>query len=154
MFNQLKCARLLIQHGANVKWVNRFKQTGIHISCINGSFELTELLVKHGCDYLCLDSLGLNALDYACQSGNQELVRFLISLKESHILFSGQCLFNAINCSHPYIVEILLKNKFWMLMLLRCEENMIIAYLIEKMVCCEIVFISKLVVVRQNGDFQ
>lgn len=131
---QLKCFQILVTHGAQLNAINRRKQTALHLSCRAGFVEAVQTLLLYECEYLCMDDMRMNALDYACESGCVELVRLLMSQKDAHLLVSAQCLFSAIESKHPYVVEYLLKSKYWMLLLLRCEETLIISHLIEKMV--------------------
>ena len=130
--NRLRCVRLLLAHGANPNALNKYRQNGLHLSCCIGSYESTEVLMKYGCDYFCLDAYKMNSMNYACQSGSQDIVKLLLNLKDTYMLVNNNCLNNAIEYNHPCVVDILLKSKYWH-MLIKLETS-IIRNLIEKMV--------------------
>jgi ankyrin repeat protein len=136
----LKCFKILIENNAFINACNKRKQTALHLCCRFGLVECVQMLLctttttNNECEYLSVDEMRMNALDYACEMGNVELVRLLLNLSDAHLLVNAQCLFSALDGKHPYVVECLLKSKYWMLLLLRCEETLIISHLIERMV--------------------
>jgi len=135
--SNLKCFKILLDNHAFINACNKRKQTALHLCCRFGLVECVQMLLCNSgkeCEYLSVDEMRMNALDYACEMGNVELVRLLLSLSDAHLLVNAQCLFSALDGKHPYVVECLLKSKYWMLLLLRCEETLIISHLIERMV--------------------
>jgi ankyrin repeat protein len=131
--SQFRCVSLLLEYGANSAAENQAKQNGLHLSCMIGSYEITECLIKYACPYVVLDSLKMNPLDYACQNGNVEVVRLLLTLEDANFLISQKCLDYAIEGNHPYVADVLFKCKHWQL-LIKNEESPLISNLIEKMV--------------------
>lgn len=131
--NQHRCVSLLLEYGTNSASENQAKQNGMHLSCMIGSYEITESLIKYACPYVTLDCHKMNPLDYACQNGSVEVVRLMLTLDDIHLLISHSCLDYAIDNNHPYVADILFKCKYWQL-LIRNEESPLIGNLIERMV--------------------
>ena len=134
---QRKSVFLLLNHGANANAENQNKQNGLHLSCSIGSYEITELLLRHGCNYKYLDKTNMNPLDYACVNGNVEIVKLLLQLEDARLFVNSSCLQYAIENNHPCVVDILLKSKYWN-MLMKCDESSLIPKLIQNMVIKEL----------------
>ncbi len=83
LHNQHNVARLLIEYGADLKCVNLKKQASVHLSCMIGSYEITEHLIRKGATLNCIDINKMNPLSYACKNGNVELVKMLLDTYES-----------------------------------------------------------------------
>ena len=139
--NQYKCVVLLLEYGADVNAENTSKQNGMHLSCSIGSYEIVEVLLKYGCHHTSVDANKMNPLDYACQNGNVDVVRLLLSLDDAHLLITSNCLDYAIEHNHHYVAEVLLKSKYWT-MVMKYEESPLIHNLISKMVIKNMSFLE------------
>ncbi|KAH3799995.1 hypothetical protein DPMN_153646 [Dreissena polymorpha] len=63
----------------NVNLYDTEGQTALHLSCLDGNFELVKLLVKFGADVKLANRDGWNALHIAAYSGHQDIALYLIS---------------------------------------------------------------------------
>ncbi|MGB0561003.1 MAG: ankyrin repeat domain-containing protein [Spirulinaceae cyanobacterium] len=74
----LAIARLLINHGADVNWIDGEGVTPIILSSFKGHVALTRLLLAHDADITVRDQWNRTALDYALRRGeDDEIVRLL-----------------------------------------------------------------------------
>ncbi len=62
-------ARLLIDHGANVNWIDGEGVTPLILASFKDHIELVELLLAHGADTTIRDQWNRTALDYALRRG-------------------------------------------------------------------------------------
>ena len=63
---------------ADINAENNDKQTALHLSCKQGSVEISELLLNYGSVLNTNDNFNNNPLVYACLNGNSNLVDFLL----------------------------------------------------------------------------
>ena len=76
--NCCKCAKLLIERGANINVSDKFQTSPLIYAVKNKNLKLVELLLASGSDIDAVDSRGCNALHHACNHGNIEIARKLI----------------------------------------------------------------------------
>ena len=74
---QLKIARLLIEHGANVNARATNDFTPLHESAASGKIDFAQLLIEHGADVNAKTTDGKTPLDYAREHKQQEMVELL-----------------------------------------------------------------------------
>ncbi|MGD1904936.1 MAG: ankyrin repeat domain-containing protein [Leptolyngbyaceae cyanobacterium] len=67
-------ARLLIDHGADVNWVDGEGVTPLILAAFKGHTELAELLLSHGADTTVIDQWNRTALDYALRRGEDDAI--------------------------------------------------------------------------------
>jgi uncharacterized protein len=65
-------ARLLIDAGAEVNWIDREGVTPLILAALKGHPEITQLLLDHGADKTVVDQWGRTALDYALRRGEAD----------------------------------------------------------------------------------
>jgi ankyrin repeat protein len=63
---------LLIDHGADVNWVDGEGVTPLILAAFKGHTELAELLLNHGADTTVIDQWNRTALDYALRRGEAD----------------------------------------------------------------------------------
>ena len=88
----LDIAKLLLQKGANVNFVNNLNQTALMKAAEGGNVEVVNLLLEHGanCDTVAIDTK--TALILACEQGSIEVVEALLvktEFKETEGFFNG-----------------------------------------------------------------
>ena len=80
--NQFEIVSYLVSNGyctlADINAENNDRQLPIHLSCKQGSVEISELLLCYGSILNANDNFNNNPLVYACQNGNSNLVEFLL----------------------------------------------------------------------------
>lgn len=54
----------LLDHGANINWVNRMGQNALHLACYHNNIETVRILIENGCDYRRIDKNGMIPLDW------------------------------------------------------------------------------------------
>ncbi|WP_161634936.1 ankyrin repeat domain-containing protein [Leptolyngbya sp. Heron Island J] len=78
-------ARLLIDYGADVNWIDGEGVTPLILASFKGHLELTQLLLEHGADVTVRDQWNRTALDYALRRGETDAIAQLLqSQKPSH----------------------------------------------------------------------
>ncbi len=79
-FNQPACARLLVEHGADVHAVSPTfgNVTPLHSAAAADSLEIVRLLVEHGADVNARQQGNFTALDAAVQNENEALQAYLV----------------------------------------------------------------------------
>ena len=78
-------ARLLIDQGADVNWIDGEGVTPLILASFKGHLELTQLLLDHGADATVSDQWNRTALDYALRRGETDAIaQMLQSQKPSH----------------------------------------------------------------------
>lgn len=73
----LKLAKLLIEHGADVNFKSSLGQTALHLATKHNSYDLVKLLVENGANVNIEDSDGKSALYYAQKDGFGDIVNIL-----------------------------------------------------------------------------
>ncbi|MDA0866449.1 MAG: ankyrin repeat domain-containing protein [Cyanobacteria bacterium] len=67
-------AQLLIDHGAEVNWVDGEGVTPLILASLKGHTALAELLLHHGADITVIDQWHRTALDYALRRGEADAI--------------------------------------------------------------------------------
>lgn len=83
----LLASKLLEDHGADPKHINREGQTSLHIAAKAGQPKLVPTLLSSGVDPRCRDHFRNSALFYAVQKGHKEFVECLIKNVSPRDLF-------------------------------------------------------------------
>ena len=65
-------ARLLIEHGATIDWIDDEGVTPLILASFKGRLALVRLLLDHGADVTIRDQWGRSALDYARRRGETD----------------------------------------------------------------------------------
>jgi uncharacterized protein len=78
--NNLKIAKKLLDHGADVNSKQMNDLTPLHSAAYNGNMEIIKLLIERGADLGAKSSEGFTAIDLAKQKENDEVARFLSNL--------------------------------------------------------------------------
>ena len=76
--DSLKCAKLLIEAGANVNCSDKFETTPMLFAAINKHLEMIQLLFENGANVNHVDKRGFNALHHACHHGEYDVCVKLI----------------------------------------------------------------------------
>ena len=71
-------ARLLIDRGADVNWIDGEGVTPLILASFKGHLELTQLLLDHGADVTVSDQWNRTALDYALRRGETDPIAQLL----------------------------------------------------------------------------
>ena len=73
-------ARLLVDHGADVNWIDGERVTPLILASFKDHIEIVKLLLAHGADVTVRDQWDRTALDYALRRGeNDEIAQLLQS---------------------------------------------------------------------------
>ncbi len=87
--NQFQIVNYLILNSqctlADINAENNDKQIALHLSCKQGSVEISELLLRYGSVLNKNDNFDNNPLVYACLNGNSNLVEFLLIAENKNI---------------------------------------------------------------------
>lgn len=71
-------ARLLIDYGADVNWIDGEGVTPLILAAFKDHIELVQLLLNHGADTTVRDQWNRNALDYALRRGDADPIAQLL----------------------------------------------------------------------------
>ena len=75
-------ARLLIDAGADVNWIDGEGVTPLILASFKNHVELAELLLDHGADITVRDQWDRTALDYALRRGEKDAIAELLQMAE------------------------------------------------------------------------
>ncbi|XP_077302723.1 uncharacterized protein LOC143923090 [Arctopsyche grandis] len=75
---ELKMAKLLILHGADINATEKFGCTPLHYSTEANNYKLTEMLIENGAEINALDKLGRTAL-HKVKKASEYLIEFLLN---------------------------------------------------------------------------
>jgi hypothetical protein len=75
------CARLLIDHKADIHAKTNFGSSSLHGASQFGDLGCVKLLVQHGADVNCQDEYGSTPLMYSAYHGNQTIAQYLLEQK-------------------------------------------------------------------------
>lgn len=78
--NHLTCARLLIQHGADVNRARHNRNTPLHTAAWNGHQKCVDILLSHGADPFLRSSDGSTALHDACWGGHKGCIHRILNV--------------------------------------------------------------------------
>lgn len=67
-------ARLLVEEGAEVNWIDSEGVTPLILAAFKGHVEIAELLLDQGADRTVKDQWGRTALDYALRRGEEDAI--------------------------------------------------------------------------------
>ena len=73
-------ARTLIDHGANVNWIDGENVTPLILASFKGHIDLVQLLLDHGADITVRDQWDRTALDYALRRGEADPIVQLLQM--------------------------------------------------------------------------
>ena len=76
--NDEDIAKLLIEHGADVKSTDNNGVSILHDAALNGNLKMVRLLVERGADVNAKDDEGLTVLHYAAQSKSLKTIQWLV----------------------------------------------------------------------------
>lgn len=74
----VKCAKSLIERGADVNAMDKFKTTALMFACTRGHEQLISVLFDAGCEINKIDNEGSTALHMACLYKHSSIVRLLL----------------------------------------------------------------------------
>ncbi|MGD1855710.1 MAG: ankyrin repeat domain-containing protein [Leptolyngbyaceae cyanobacterium] len=74
----IEIARLLIDHGADVNWIDGEGVTPLILASFKDHIELVQLLLDHGADPTVRDQWNQTALDYALRRGDSDPIAQLL----------------------------------------------------------------------------
>jgi hypothetical protein len=81
LFGHSACARLLIDHGADVHAKDNYQNSGLLIAARCGDLSCVKLLVQHGADMYCQDNDGLTPLMGSTIEGHLTIAQYLLEQK-------------------------------------------------------------------------
>lgn len=81
-----KTARLLIDHGADVNWIDGEGVTPLILASFKDHIEIVQLLLAHGADVTIRDRWNRTALDYALRRGEEDAIAQLLNLNQKERL--------------------------------------------------------------------
>lgn len=76
--NDIEIARILLQSGANVDWLNKAKQSPLFVACWGGNVEMVAMLLEAGADTNTPDTRGWTPLMAAVHEDNLEIAQLLL----------------------------------------------------------------------------
>jgi hypothetical protein len=76
-----ECARVLIDHGADVHAQRENDEYILHTAALRGNLGCAKLLVQHGADVNCLDSEGCTPLINSAYNAHLPVAQYLLELK-------------------------------------------------------------------------
>lgn len=79
IYGKIKCAKLLIDHGANIEDIDEDGYTPFFIACIKEKIESAKFLIREGANINIQTEYGGCPLHVACIKKNKELVQLLLS---------------------------------------------------------------------------
>lgn len=106
--DNLKLAKILLDHGADPNIANKNKQVRLHLASDQGHLEMAELLLEHNAQVDPVDYYGETPLSIASIVGSTELVEYLLMNKANvHAVDSEGAtpLYHAIMLERTAIVE-------------------------------------------------
>jgi ankyrin repeat protein len=78
----VKIAKLLIEHRAEVDWKDAFNTTALMYAANSGNIDMVKLLLDHGADPNARDEQGNSVLSAAKESKNEEVIKLIQNLQK------------------------------------------------------------------------
>jgi len=78
MCGHFDVAKLLVQNGADVKAVDKKKQTSLHFASSNGHVDVAKLLIQNGADVNAVTKTNWTSLHYVTRHGHVDVAKLLI----------------------------------------------------------------------------
>lgn len=82
MNGSVDVARILVENGADVNKVDKFRKSSLMAAAVNGNLALVELLVENGANLHAENEYGKTAVDFAKSFGRKEVAAYLTSLMQ------------------------------------------------------------------------
>ena len=71
---------LLLQNGANVNTITKFKRNSLHIATLRGYLPVIKILYKFKIDFNTIDNEGNTSLHFAAEAGHKDIIHYLLSI--------------------------------------------------------------------------